>query len=190
MSLISQDNKEISMNRVLLTVSGTIPTDIEAKTKGGERPEADYIAMAKAFHADLIDYPSARRVSGWFGRLLEFLWGPQLVLAWACFLLRKKYRLIFTDGEQIGIPLAMLIKFLGISARPKHFMIVHILSVKKKELFFSLFRVQSHIDRFFVYSSFQKQFIENHWHIPDDRVTFTPFMVDHQFFSIRQCAVG
>ncbi len=172
---------------MLLTVSGTIPDDIRAKIKQGERPTADYIAMAEAFQADLIDYPAARRISGWFGRLLEFLWGPPLVLAWACFLLRKRYRLIFTDGEQIGIPLAMFMKILGGSPRPKHFMIVHILSVRKKERFFNLFRIHSHIDHFFVYSSFQKQHIENQWEIPGDRVTLTPFMVDHHFFG-SECA--
>ncbi len=171
------------MNPVLLTVSGTIPNDIEEKIRTGERPEADYIAMSKAFQADLIDYPAARRIAGWFGRLLEFLWGPELVLAWACFLMRKQYRLIFTDGEQIGIPFAFFSKFLGGSHSPKHFMIVHILSVRKKQVFFSLGRVQTHIDRFFVYSSFQKRFIQEHWHIPGARVTHTPFMVDHYFFS-------
>ncbi len=174
---------------VLLTVSGNVPADIETKIADGLRPEADFIAMARAFQADLIDYARARQMTGWFGRWLERMGGPALVLAWACYLVRNQYRLVFTDGEQVGIPLAFLIKFFGFSKRrhlPKHFMITHILSVKKKMLFFDLFNVQTHIDRFFVYSTFQKQFIEERWHVPAERVTFTPFMVDHHFFCAEK----
>ncbi len=183
---MNQSERVKTKNPVLLTVSGTIPADIATKIEQGERPVADYVAMAQAFPADLIDYPQARRMSGWIGRLFEFLWGPQVVLAWACFLLRKQYHLIFTDGEQIGIPLAVFLKLFGRGKRPQHFMIVHILSVRKKERFFNLFRIQTHIDRFFVYASFQKQYIQNRWGIPGERVVLTPFMVDHHFFCAGQ----
>ena len=46
-----------------------------------------------------------------FGRILHVIGGKNLVLAWACFLLRNKYSILFTDGEQVGIPLAFLLKF-------------------------------------------------------------------------------
>ncbi len=109
------------------------------------------------------------------------------MLAWACFRLRRRYHVIFTDGEQIGLPLAWLCKFFGFGAkRPYHLMIVHILSVKKKMLFLDRFGVQSHIDRFLVYSSWQKQFIETRWKIASERVIFTPFMVDTSFFDIAR----
>lgn len=177
-------------NPVLLTVSGTIPPDIQAKIDSGQRPQADYLSMAAAFHADLVDFPGARRQTGWFGGLLEKLGGRPLVLAWACFLQRKKYRLIFTDGEQIGIPLAMMLKFLSFGARPIHFMITHILSVPKKMLFFDYFHVQTHIDRIFVYATRQKEFIQNRWNLEENKVVFTPFMVDHHFFSPQNARPG
>jgi glycosyltransferase involved in cell wall biosynthesis len=109
------------------------------------------------------------------------------MLAWVCFRRRGNYRAIFTDGEQIGVPLAWFSKFLGAGAPgPRHLMIVHILSVKKKMLFFDRFGVQSHIDRFFVYSTWQKRFIENRWRIAPEQVIFTPFMVDTRFFAPEQ----
>ncbi len=175
---------------VLLTVSGTIPPDLQGQIERGERPETDYVAMARAFQANLIDYAAAREVSGRFGRVLEALAGPQLMLAWACFLLRKQYQLIFTDGEQIGIPLALLFKYLNGRNRPRHFMIVHILSVKKKTLLLDLSKAHTHIDRFFTYSTFQQRYIQNRWGLPADRVLFTPFMVDHHFFSPEQASPG
>jgi glycosyltransferase involved in cell wall biosynthesis len=176
-------------NDTLLTVSGTIPADIQEQIQAGRRPTTDYIAMAEAFQADLIDFPLARSVSGWFGAILEKLLGKAVLLAWACFLLRNKYRLIFSDGEQVGIPLAFLLKFFCYTKRPSHFMIVHILSVRKKTWLLDLFGLHSHIDRFFVYATFQKDFIQHRWKLPEERVIFTPFMVDHHFFS-ADCARG
>lgn len=171
------------MNDVLLTVSGVIQDNMGDQILQGKRPMTDYFAMARAFQADLIDYAEARKMTGSFGKFLEYIGGPNLTLAWACFLQRKRYKVIFTDGEQVGIPLAGLLKFFGGKERPRHLMIVHILSVGKKMFFFDWLGVQSHIDQFFVYSTWQKQFIEHRWKIPTERVTFTHFMVDTRFFS-------
>lgn len=174
------------MKDVLLTVSGTIPEDIEGKISRGERPTADYVAMARAFQADLLDYPKARSLTGRRGRWLEKIGGPNLMLAWACFMLRSQYRVIFTDGEQVGIPFALLLKFLGGNRRPRHLMIGHILSVPKKMAIFDLLGIQSHIDIFFLYSTWQKGFIQKRWRIPEERAIFTPFMVDALFFDPTQ----
>ncbi len=168
------------MNAVLLTVSGSIPEDIEDQIARGERPEADYIAMAREFGADLVDYPLARRRNGLFGRFLEKIGGPNLLLAWDCYRQRGGYQVIFTDGEQIGLPLALFLKFSRL--RPAHLMIVHILSVEKKKRLIDLFRLQKQIDKFFVYSTWQKEFIQTRWQVPSEHVVFTPFMVDDQFF--------
>ncbi len=184
------------MNRVLLTVSGTMDPQRPEQARRGERPRADYLELAAALGADLLDHAGARRIAGahrmagggLLARLIERLGGPHLLLAWACFLQRARYDLMFTDGEQVGIPLAWLLKFLG-GARhqlPRHAMIVHILSVGKKQLFFDLFRIQSHVDLFFVYSSWQARFISERWRVPASRIVLTPFMVDARFFSPDQ----
>ena len=177
------------MPDVLLTVSGAIAPDLAEQIARGARPRADYLELARAFGADLLDYPSARRSAGLIGRLLDRIGGPDLVLAWGCFQRRNSYRVIFTDGEQIGLPLAWMSKFLGWGRRrAQHLMIVHILSVKKKMLLLDYFRLQSQIDRFLVYSSWQKRFIESRWRVANDRVVFTPFMVDTGFFAPERVA--
>jgi glycosyltransferase involved in cell wall biosynthesis len=186
------------MNQVLLTVSGVIDPEAEAQIAAGSRPRTDYREMARAFSADLIDYAEARRSSGWLGKLIERVGGPNMLLAWQCFKQRHMYKAILTDGEQVGIPLALLLKVTR-STRVRHLMIVHVLSIKKKMFFFDLFRIQSHIDTFFVYSTWQKRFIEQRWHVAQERVVFTPFMVDAEFFSLKHvtprrrrmiCSVG
>lgn len=174
------------MNDVLLTISGVIPAEINDQIARGERPEADYIAMARGFGADLLDYESARSDTGRFGRILEKFFGTNLLLAWACFKRRHQYKVIFTDGEQVGIPLALLLKLARSTTRPRHLMIVHLISVKKKMVFLDWFHAQEMIDVFFVYSSWQKTFIEERWKISADRVVYTPFMVDAKFFAPDQ----
>ena len=171
------------MAQVLLTVSGEIAPDVAERVAAGDRPRADYLELARGFDADLIDYAEARSASGLFGRLLERAGGSDMMLAWACFMRRGRYRAIVTDGEQVGIPLALFLKFLGLTARPRHLMITHIISVKKKMIFLDLLRVHSHIDRFFVYASWQKEFIEKRWKVPSEQVVLTPFMVDTAFFA-------
>lgn len=172
------------MNDVLITVSGTIPPSLEQEIAEGKRPEADYVAMARGFEADLIDYDKARAMTGEIGALLERVAGPNLMLAWACFQLRHRYRVIFTDGEQVGLPFAFFLKYVGGSGhRASHMMIVHILSVRKKTLLLDRLALHTHIETFLVYSSWQQRFIQDRWNLPSERVVFTPFMVDSSFFK-------
>jgi glycosyltransferase involved in cell wall biosynthesis len=186
--------------RVLLTVSGVIAADIHEQIAQGRRPRADYLELARGFDADILDYVAARKATGRLGTALEKIGGPNLMLAYACWRLRKRYAAIFTDGEQIGLPLAAFLK-LTPGARPRHLMIVHVISEPKKTFFLDYLGVQSCIDRFLTYSTWQKQFIEQRWGLGGDRVLWTPFMVDQNFFAPQQveprhtelptiCAVG
>ena len=179
------------MASVLLTVSGTIKPEVRAEVAAGKRPRPDYLEMARAFDADLIDYAEAHRSRNFVGHVLAKLGGRNLLLAYECFRRRGRYRAIFTDGEQIGIPVALMLKLLGRGPlRTRHLMIAHLLSVGKKVLFFDLCRIQTHIDRCLVYSTWQQRFAERRLRMPAARVEFTPFMVDTRFFSPEQAAAG
>lgn len=173
-------------HEVLLTVSGIIPPDLEDQIARGERPNVDYLALSRSFGADLLDYPKARERAGTIGRFLERIAGPNAMLAWSCFTGRNRYKVIVTDGEQVGIPLSLLFMFFGGQHRPQHFMIGHVLSVAKKTVFFDYFGIQDNVDLFFVYSTYQKEFIESRWRVPSKNVVLTPFMVDADFFSPEQ----
>jgi glycosyltransferase involved in cell wall biosynthesis len=171
------------MNEVLLTVSGEIDPDIENQIAEGLRPMADYIAMAHGFEADLLDYTAARKQGGSIEKLLERIGGPNLLLAWTCFRERHSYKTIFTDGEQVGLPLAFLLKFLSRGIYPRHLMIAHILTTRPKAMLVDLFHLYTHIDIIFVYSTWQERFIETRWSVSSKQVVFTQFMVDSEFFS-------
>jgi glycosyltransferase involved in cell wall biosynthesis len=166
----------------LLTVSGVLAPEIHEQIASGSRPRADYLELARGFDADILDYTAARKIAGRIGKALERVGGSNLVLAFACWKIRKSYQAIVTDGEQVGLPLATLLK-LTPGARPSHLMIVHVISEPKKTLFLDYLAVQSGIDRFITYSRWQQQFIMDRWKLGSDRVLWTPFMVDHEFFA-------
>jgi glycosyltransferase involved in cell wall biosynthesis len=174
------------MNDILLTVSGNVPDDIEQQIERGDRPQADYRELARCMHADVLDYLTARKETGWMGRVLERAGGPDLMLAWACFRRGPRYRVIVTDGEQVGLPLAILWKLLRTSQRPRHVTIAHLISARKKSVLVDILKLHSHIEAFIVYSSWQKAFIESRWKLAPERVFFTPFMVDGKFFSTEE----
>src|SRR5215467_4368299 len=186
--------------RVVLTVSGVIAADIREQIVSGKRPRADYLELARSFNADLLDYAGARTIAGRMGAVIEKLGGPNLILAYACWKVRKRYQAIVTDGEQIGLPLAVLLK-LTPGPRPRHLMIVHVISEPQKTVFLDWLGVQRAIDRFITYSRWQQRFIEDRWKLGRDCVLWTPFMVDQEFFAPERvtpnsgarpqvCAVG
>ena len=61
---------------VLLTVSGTIDQDVLTQAEQGHRPMPDYVELAQAMDADVVDVPEARRRAGRPGRLIERIGGP------------------------------------------------------------------------------------------------------------------
>jgi glycosyltransferase involved in cell wall biosynthesis len=172
--------------RVLLTVSGVIPEDARDQVARGVRPRLDYVEIADACAADLIDFDTALGETGRLGRLLERVAGRAPVLAWACFRRRRRYDVILTDGEQVGLPLAALLRLRGVfprgSRRPRHAMVVHILSVRKKVLLYKALRLGGAIDRMFVYSSRQRDFIAGELDFPAASIVLTTFMVDTDFW--------
>ena len=172
----------MTVKPVLITVSGTIPTDVAAQVERGERPCPDYVALAEAMDGELLDLVEARHRAGRLAALIERVGGATALLAWVCFRDRSRYRAILTDGEQVGLPLALLC--LVTRRRPfPHVMIVHLLSAPKKSIVFRILRLGRYIDTLLVYSSEQRRFIVEELGVPADRVVFTPFAVDSRFFD-------
>jgi glycosyltransferase involved in cell wall biosynthesis len=166
---------------VLLTVSGTIPSDLEDQVAAGQRPRPDYQLMQEALDADLLDVVAARRDAGRTGAVLERIGGAGLLLAWVCFRRRRRYQVIVTDGEQVGLPFAALCRLFGRRAI-RHAMIVHVLSVPKKSALLRALRLVPMIDRFFVYCTAQRAHLLTELRARPDQVVLTTFMVDAAFF--------
>lgn len=167
--------------RVLLTVSGTAPADIDALVSSGGRPRADWRELARAMDAEVLDIGEARRRCGRPGWLVERLAGSAALLAVACFRARKRYDVVLTDGEQVGLPLALLLSLSR--RRPAHVMIVHVMSTRTKTLLYRLLRLGRRIDRMLLYSSWQRRFVIDELGFPQEHAVLSTFMVDTSFWD-------
>ena len=145
---------------------------------------ADYSELARQFGADLLDVAEARRRFPRVGSLIERVAGIHGILAWATFRLARRYDTVVTDGEQVGLPLAILTRFTP-GRRARHVMIAHVMSVPKKVRLVRFLRLASQIDLLFAYSSWQRDFMQNELHFAPEKLVLTPFMVDTRFFSIE-----
>jgi glycosyltransferase involved in cell wall biosynthesis len=173
---------DAASRRVLLTVSGDVPDDVDEQVERGERPRPDYRVMADAFGAHMIDRSDARRQTGLLGGAVERVAGPDPRLALACFRLRHRYRVIVTDGEQVGLPYALLRRMAG-RGRPRHLMITHVMSVAKKALLFRALRLVDEVDTLIVYATAQQRYLQERLGVPASKIVRTSFMVDTAFWT-------
>jgi glycosyltransferase involved in cell wall biosynthesis len=171
--------------RVLLTVGGRIVPELATEIAAGRRPRADYMELAVALGADLLDFERAGRELGWPLRLFGRLLGPRATLVLACFKRRNRHAVIVTDGEGIGLPLAVMLSWLSGKSTVRHVMITHVISTGVKKVFLEWLGARERVDRFVVYSSLQRDILLEQHKIPVHRVVLTPFMVDARFFRPR-----
>src|SRR5579859_1241432 len=92
--------------RTLFVVSATSPSG--AMVAASDGPRKDYHVVAQALGATLLDRSEVKRGSP-LTRMLARLSVP-LAQAWLAFCRRADYDVVLTDGEHIGIPLALLLK--------------------------------------------------------------------------------
>jgi glycosyltransferase involved in cell wall biosynthesis len=161
--------------RTLFVVSASLPHGLPAETDG---PKKDYAAITRRLDADLLDWSAARRTL--LLRLLCSLVGLAVVQAWLAFQKRHRYDVILTDGEHIGIPLAMLLKV--VRSRTVHVTIGHRLSTPKKRFFFCWLKVQTHLNAVVLHSRYQHDFALDQLGFSPHQLALLPYQVDPDFW--------
>jgi glycosyltransferase involved in cell wall biosynthesis len=162
--------------RVLLVVSADTARD----RNGG--PRRDYAAVAEIVGAAILDRSAVDRSA--LARLLRRVGGLALAQAWLAFQLRGRYDIVITDGEHVGIPLALLLRC---SRAPiGHITIGHRLSATKKRRFFTVLRAHARMDRIVLHSRHQFDFAQTELGIPLDRLALVPYQVDVAFWAPSQ----
>ncbi len=162
------------MARVLLVVSARLPAGSVAPSG----PRKDYVALVGALNASVIDYASVERSP--VGRVVARVAGMPIAQALLAFLESGRHDAVLTDGEHIGIPLALLLKLFR--SRTAHVTIGHRLSTPKKRLFFRWLAAHSHIQRIAVHSSLQRELAIRELGVPAERVSLVPYQVDPGFW--------
>jgi glycosyltransferase involved in cell wall biosynthesis len=170
--------------RVLLLIPSYAKVGVESDVAANLHPTMDYFALQSRLHADIADYRSvdadASSLVGAARRL-----GRDPALAMHAFRRAGDYDLIFSNGENVGIPLALLLQ--ARRRRPRHVVIGHRLSPGKKKLFMRA--LHPHMDAIFLYAATQQTYAEQVLHIPADKLHLIPFHADARFFHPAPGAV-
>ena len=162
-----------------------IPSVLKARTEPADRhPTMDYYALSDRLEAfgdtaDLYDYAALDADPNPLVKAALKV-GRDAGMAMAGFVRRADYDAVFTNGENIGIPLALLFK--TAPRRPWHVTIGHRLSTGKKRLFFTSARAHKQIDRIFLYAQTQYDFARQTLGIPGSALRLIPFHADDQFY--------
>lgn len=163
------------MSRVLLVIPSVLKRGLEPEVAADRHPTMDYCALAETLRSrgarvEMLDY------AGVDGMQLP----PDLALAWRAFQRRDEFDAVFTNGENVSLPLAVLLK--GAAHRPRHVTIGHRLSSGKKRVLIKTIKAHRQIDRIFVYSSCQRRYAECELGIPADVLRLIPFHADTRFY--------
>ena len=185
--------KHISQMKTVLMVSAGLgwpePHELARMEAEDERPHI--LELPKALNADILD-ERFLRVNSRSRSLVYGLMPVNIAQVLEAFTIRNRYDAIICWAERLGLPLAALLKISG-----SHTPLVAIfswISTPKKAILLRL--VQSHIDRFILMSSLQRDFALRRLGIPPSKIVSLRWPVDHHFWRPMSskadmvCAVG
>lgn len=173
--------------RTLILAAGRFGESMRKAIASGREPRLDVFELAEAMQADVYDYLAVDDSPSPVVRAVRRAFGASAALAYIGFSKRSQYEAILTSGEDIGIPLALLLKA-GRSAC-SHTMIAHTLAPAKKQVFFNPLGVGSKMDRILVYSTSEERHAIDRLGIPRGHVARIFFHADQHFFRPNGAAV-
>jgi glycosyltransferase involved in cell wall biosynthesis len=166
--------------KTLILAAGRFGPEMRQEIRAGREPRLDVFELATRLDADVIDYLDVDNCRLPAVRLIARALGASGAVAYLGYLKRNAYDAILTSGEDIGLPLASLLR--ASSARCSHTMIAHTLFPAKKRLFFRYLRVQDRIDRILAYSSSEQELMVGPLRIDARKVERIYYHADQLFF--------
>jgi glycosyltransferase involved in cell wall biosynthesis len=166
--------------RCLILAAGRFDHELKDQIANGREPRLDVFQLAEVLGADMIDFKDAERSTHPLVRLTARAAGNSAAVALLGFLERRRYDAFLTTGEDIGLPLAALLK--ASLARASHTMVAHTLFPLKKTVFFRFGRVAKQIDCMLVYSTSEERFATQKLGILAEKIRRIAYHADDQFF--------
>ncbi len=180
--------------KTLLLIPSVVKTGIETEVAMGGHPMMDYHALAAALRQDpeatveILDYDAVDRETAPVVRLARRIGGRDAALAMMAFRRRGEFSVLFSNGENVGIPLALLLGLLP--RRVGHVTIGHRLSTGKKQLFFRLLKAQRRLDKIFVYAQSQYDWAADRLNISPEQLSLIPFHADDRFYQSQSVPIN
>lgn len=167
---------------------GQLPAhELARQARAGERPRTDYVVLAEALDADVMDMDYMQHRATAVARLLaRRAMVPAQVLE--AFLRRRTPLHVVARADRMGLPLALLNKLTG--GRRDVVLISVWLSVPKKAVFLSRFKVQSHLSAIINYGSVQLAHARDRLGVDSSKLHHALQPVDERFFAPVDVPLG
>jgi glycosyltransferase involved in cell wall biosynthesis len=167
--------------KCLILAAGRFGADLRAQIAAGREPRLDVFELANVLGADVLDYGDVeqRAPEALTSRLGSP--GKSAALAALGFARRDRYDAYFTTGEDIGLPLAAMLR--PSNAGCSHTMIAHTLFPQKKRLLWKVGRVGPRVDRMLVYSTSEERLAIDELHMAPEKVQRLYYHADEMFFK-------
>ncbi len=163
--------------RALMLVSASADTSLRDAVAAGVRPCPEFLRLEAMQGVDLLDWsrltPRPRRRSI----------GTSLTHVQAALRRVRDYDVVVSDGEHVGIPLALALAQLRIDVR--HVVIGHHLDTRAKRRVFRTLRPARGIDRILVHSRNQLALLHRTLGVSPSTLHVVPYGVDTAFWSSR-----
>ena len=166
--------------KTLILAAGRFGFEMRQRIAAGREPRLDVFELEERLDADVIDYFAAERSRHPAVQLALRTLGPSAGVAMLGYQARHDYDAILTTGEDIGLPLAALLK--TSRARCSHTMIAHTLFPKKKRVFFEILQVADRIDRILAYATSEERLMIDELGIEPAKIERIYYHADELFF--------
>lgn len=160
----------------LMLVSDVVDAAKRSAVAAGRLPRPEYLVLERDHGVEIADWTRLGSARGRSSRLSlkHARWG----LARS-----SRYRAILSDGEHVGIPLALGKRALGIATG--HVVIGHHVTSPRKRLSFRLLHAHSGMSKLMLHSPKQLELAHRDLGIEPNRLALLPYAVDHLFWSPR-----
>ncbi|HYJ11835.1 MAG TPA: glycosyltransferase family 4 protein [Polyangiaceae bacterium] len=172
--------------RCMILAAGRFDDAMRARIAEQREPRLDVFELERELHAEVLDFKDVDRSQNLAVKLASRSAGPSAALALLGFLKRGDCDAFFTTGEDIGLPLAALLR--ATSGRHSHTMIAHTLFPTKKRAFFKA-GVKSQLDRVLVYSTSEEQLATGELGLSPAQVERIYYHADEHFFRPDQTGI-
>lgn len=169
------------MTKVLIVATTTTPSQAEAEIAVGKRPCIDYLDLQKRLKADVVDYSvyeaQPYRALERSDRLSRMAWGQ----AWYILRHWKNYDVVYSLGEDVGIPLEALFRLKRM--RPRHILVAHNIVSPRKVPIIKAMNLMWRFDRVIVFSTQALDEVVSTYKLSRERVNFIYDAVDENFWQ-------
>ncbi|HKC19853.1 MAG TPA: glycosyltransferase family 4 protein [Candidatus Dormibacteraeota bacterium] len=167
----------MSAMRSLMLVSAPADARLRSLVDEGKRPKPEYLGLEQK-GVELLDWsmlapPLTKRT--WLGSARH---------ARAALRRTAEVDVVFSDGEQVGVPLALGMMLRGITT--PHLVLGHRMTAPRKRPFFTRLKAQRAMSRILVHSTHQLYSIQRILDIPSEKLALVPYYADGSFWRPKR----